>query len=117
MKIAVVGVTGLVGLEILKILEESAIFHHTELVPVASMKSVGSEVVFNKESHKVVSISDGYEANPDIAIFSAGSEVSRNWAPRFAGSNIFVVDNSSAWRMDEGVPLVISRVSLGKLAT
>jgi aspartate-semialdehyde dehydrogenase len=111
MKIAVVGVTGLVGLEVLKILEESAIFHQTELVPVASMRSVGRTVEFNKESHRVVSISEGYEANPDIAIFSAGSEVSLNWAPRFAGSNIFVVDNSSAWRMDENVPLVVPEVN------
>ena len=115
MKIAIVGVTGLVGLEVLKVLEESAIFHHTELVPVASMQSIGKTVEFNKEQHKVVSLSDGYEANPDIAIFSAGSEVSRSWAPRFSGSNIFVVDNSSAWRMDENVPLVVPEINADTL--
>jgi len=111
MKIAVVGVTGLVGLEVLKVLEESAIFHQTELVPVASMRSIDKTVEFNKEKHKVVSIGDGLEANPDIAIFSAGSEVSKTWAPNFSGSNIFVVDNSSAWRMDENVPLVVPEVN------
>ena len=115
MKIAVVGVTGLVGLEVLKVLEESAIFHQTELVPVASMKSIGKEVEFNKEKHKVVSLGDGLEANPDIAIFSAGSEVSKAWAPSFSGSNIFVVDNSSAWRMDENVPLVVPEINADTL--
>ncbi len=111
MKIAVVGVTGLVGLEVLKVLEESAIFHQTELVPVASMRSIDKTVEFNKEKHKVVSIGDGLEANPDIAIFSAGAEVSKTWAPHFSGSNIFVVDNSSAWRMDENVPLVVPEIN------
>jgi aspartate-semialdehyde dehydrogenase len=115
MKIAIVGVTGLVGLEVLKVLEESAIFHQTELVPVATLRSVGRTVDFSKEKHKVVSISEGFEANPDIAIFSAGSEVSLNWAPRFAGSNIFVVDNSSAWRMDETVPLIVPEVNADSL--
>ncbi|MEA3478510.1 MAG: aspartate-semialdehyde dehydrogenase [Bacteroidota bacterium] len=111
MKIAVVGVTGLVGLEVLKVLEESTIFHHTELIPIASNRSVGKTVEFNKEAYEVMSIGDGYEANPDIAIFSAGTEASKAWAPRFAGSNISVIDNSSAWRMDENIPLIVPEIN------
>jgi aspartate-semialdehyde dehydrogenase len=115
MKIAVVGVTGLVGQVILKVLEESNIFSATELIPVASFSSVGKIIEFNREQYKVLSIGEGLEANPDIAIFSAGSVVSKEWAPKFAEVNITVIDNSSAWRTDENIPLVVPEINADNL--
>src|SRR5918993_5520910 len=95
MKIAVVGATGLVGTKMLQVLKERN-FPVTELIPVASERSVGKEVEFNGKKYKVVSMEDGISARPAIAIFSAGGSTSLEWAPKFAAAGITVIDNSSA---------------------
>lgn len=110
MKVAVVGVTGLVGNVMLEVLEKRN-FEITELIPVASERSVGKEITFCGKAYKVVSMSDGVAARPDIALFSAGGSVSKEWAPKFAEVGTFVVDNSSAWRMDPEVPLVVPEIN------
>ena len=99
MKVAVVGVTGLVGTKMLQVLTERN-FPVTELIPVASERSVGKEVEFKGKKYKVVSMADGIAAKPAVAIFSAGGSTSLEWAPKFAEAGIKVIDNSSAWRMD-----------------
>jgi N-acetyl-gamma-glutamylphosphate reductase len=99
MKIAVVGATGLVGGEILKVLAERN-FPVTELIPVASEKSVGKTIEFKGKSYKVHSVEDAIKAKPAIAIFSAGGSTSLALAPRFAEAGTTVIDNSSAWRMN-----------------
>jgi aspartate-semialdehyde dehydrogenase len=110
MKVAVVGATGLVGSKVLQVLDERK-FNVTELIPVASEKSVGKEVDFKGKKHKVVSMTDAIAARPAIAIFSAGGSTSLEWAPRFAEAGITVIDNSSAWRMDPSKPLVVPEVN------
>lgn len=110
MKVAVIGATGLVGQIMLKVLEERA-FPVSELWPVASAHSIGRKIIFNGVEHAVVSIEDAVEARPDIALFSAGASVSKEWAPRFAEVGCTVIDNSSAWRMTEGIPLVVPEVN------
>ncbi len=110
MKIAVVGATGLVGTEMLKVLAERQ-FPVTELLPVASAKSVGQPVHFQGKDYPVVSMEDAIAARPAIAIFSAGGGVSLEFAPRFAEVGTVVVDNSSAWRMDAGKKLVVPEVN------
>lgn len=110
MKIAVVGATGLVGGEILKVLEERN-FPVTELIPVASEKSVGSEVKFKGKSYKVVGVDTAISMKPAIAIFSAGGGTSLEQAPKFAAAGITVVDNSSAWRMDPTKKLVVPEIN------
>ena len=110
MKLAVVGATGLVGTEILKVLEERN-FPVDELLPVASEKSVGKEVEFKGRAYKVVSAADAIAAKPDIAIFSAGGSTSLALAPKFAEAGITVVDNSSAWRMDPSKKLVVPEIN------
>ena len=110
MKVAVVGATGMVGQMMLKVLEERA-FPVSELIPVASSHSVGKEVTFRGESHKVVSMEEGVAAHPDIALFSAGGSVSKEWAPAFASTGCVVIDNSSAWRMEKNIPLVVPEVN------
>lgn len=115
MKIAVVGATGLVGRKMLEVLAERD-FPVSRLVPVGSSRSVGKAVDFNGESVKVVSMENALDSRPDIAIFSAGSGPSREWAPKFASAGTFVVDNSSAWRMDPGVPLVVPEVNAHALS-
>ena len=110
MKVAVVGATGLVGQIMLKVLEERA-FPVTELLPVASENSVGKSVKFKGHEYKVISLQEAVEARPDLALFSAGASVSKEWAPRFAAVDCTVVDNSSAWRMTEGIPLVVPEVN------
>lgn len=110
MRIAVVGVTGLVGGVMLEVLKERK-FEITELIPVASERSVGKEILFNGKSYRVVSMADGVKSQPDIAIFSAGGSASKEWAPKFAAAGTFVVDNSSAWRMDPNVPLVVPEIN------
>ena len=99
MKVAVVGATGLVGSKMLQVLAERN-FPVTELLPVASEKSVGKEVSFRDKKYKVISIADAIAAKPDVAIFSAGGSTSLEAAPKFAAAGITVIDNSSAWRMD-----------------
>jgi aspartate-semialdehyde dehydrogenase len=110
MKIAVVGATGLVGTEMLKVLAERQ-FPVTELLPVASAKSVGQLVHFQGKDYPVVSMEDAIAARPAIAIFSAGGGVSLEFAPKFAEVGTVVVDNSSAWRMDATKKLVVPEVN------
>jgi aspartate-semialdehyde dehydrogenase len=110
MKVAVVGATGLVGSKVLQVLDERN-FNVTELIPVASEKSVGKEVEFKGKKYKVVSMTDAIAARPAIAIFSAGGGTSLEWAPKFAEAGITVIDNSSAWRMDPTKPLVVPEVN------
>ena len=110
MKVAVVGATGLVGSKMLQVLEERN-FPVTELIPVASERSVGKEVVFKGKSYTVVGMMDGIKAKPAVAIFSAGGGTSLEWAPKFAEAGIRVIDNSSAWRMDPTKKLVVPEVN------
>ena len=110
MKIAVVGATGLVGSTMLKILEERN-FPVTELIPVASERSVGGAVTFRGKDHKVVSAAEAIAMKPAIALFSAGGSVSLELAPAFAAAGCRVVDNSSAWRMDPTKKLVVPEVN------
>ena len=114
MKVAVVGATGLVGTKMLQVLAERN-FPVTELVPVASERSVGKEVEFKGKKYKVVSMSDGIAAKPAVAIFSAGGSTSLEWAPKFADAGIRVIDNSSAWRMDPTKKLVVPEVNANVL--
>ena len=110
MKIAVVGATGLVGTKMLQVLAERN-FPVTELIPVASEKSVGKEVEFKGAKYKVVSMTDAIAAKPAVAIFSAGGGTSLEWAPKFAAAGITVIDNSSAWRMDPSKPLIVPEIN------
>lgn len=110
MKVAVVGATGLVGRKMLQVLEERN-FPVTELIPVASERSIGKEVFFKGKPYKVVGMEDAIRMRPQIAIFSAGGDTSLAWAPRFAEAGITVVDNSSAWRMDPSKKLVIPEIN------
>lgn len=110
MKVAVVGATGLVGSKMLQILAERN-FPVTEIVPVASEKSVGKEIEFKGKKYKVVGMEAGIAAKPAVAIFSAGGGTSLEWAPKFAEAGITVIDNSSAWRMDPGKKLVVPEIN------
>ena len=110
MKVAVVGATGLVGSKMLQVLAERN-FPVSEIIPVASERSVGKEVEFKGKKYKVVSMLDGIAAKPDVAIFSAGGGTSLEWAPKFAEAGITVVDNSSAWRMDPTKKLVVPEIN------
>jgi len=109
-KIAVVGASGMVGQAMLRVLEERN-FPVEKLIPVASQKSAGKFTRFRGKNHKIVSIPEAAEQAPDLAFFSAGSSVSLDWAPVFAKNGSIVIDNSSAWRMDTGVPLVIPEIN------
>lgn len=110
MKIAVVGATGLVGQEMIKVLEE---FHFpvTEFIPVASEKSIGKKVSFNNKEYAVTSVMDAIQQKPDIALFSAGSKTSLEYAPMFAQNGTYVIDNSSAFRMDKDKPLIVPEIN------
>jgi len=110
MKLAVVGVTGLVGSVILKVLEERK-FNDIDLIPVASSKSEGKTITFLDKEISVKSIDEAITSTPDIAIFSAGSSVALDYAPNFAMRGTFVIDNSSAWRMKKDVPLVVPEIN------
>lgn len=110
MKVAVVGATGLVGSKMLQVLEERN-FPLTELLPVASEKSVGKEITYKGRMYKVIGMADAVAARPDIAIFSAGGGTSLEWAPKFAEVGTTVVDNSSAWRMDPTKKLVVPEIN------
>lgn len=114
MKVAVVGITGLVGGVMCKVLEERN-FPITEFLAVASERSVGKEVEFKGKTHTVISMEAAVEARPDIAIFSAGGSTSLEWAPKFAAVGTTVVDNSSAWRMDPDKKLVVPEINAGVL--
>jgi aspartate-semialdehyde dehydrogenase len=109
-KVAVVGVTGLVGSKMLQVLAERK-FPVSELIPVASESSVGKEINFNDKTWKVVSMQTAIDAAPDLALFSAGGSVSKEFAPKFAAKGTYVVDNSSAWRMEKDIPLLVPEVN------
>ena len=110
MRIAVVGATGMVGQVILKVLAERN-FPVTELLPVASARSVGKKVAFGGREWTVISIEEALASSPDIALFSAGGETSLEWAPRFAAAGTKVVDNSSVWRMDPTKKLIVPEIN------
>lgn len=110
MKIAVIGATGLVGTKMLEVLSERN-FPVSELIPVASEKSVGKEIDFKGKKYKVHSMSEAIATKPQIALFSAGGSASLEWAPKFADAGITVIDNSSAWRMDATKKLVVPEVN------
>jgi len=110
MKVAVVGATGLVGTKMLQVLAERN-FPVGELVPVASERSVGKEIEFKGKQYKIVSLQEAIDAKPAVAIFSAGGSTSLEWAPKFADAGITVIDNSSAWRMDDTKKLVVPEVN------
>ena len=114
MKVAVVGATGLVGTKMLQVLAERN-FPVTELIPVASPRSIGKQVIFKDKAYQVISMEDAIAAKPTIAIFSAGGTTSLEWAPQFAAAGIRVIDNSSAWRMDPSKKLVVPEVNASVL--
>ncbi len=114
MKIAVVGATGMVGEIMLRVLAERN-FPITELIPVASEKSVGKEIVYKDKKYKVVSLEDAVKMKPEIALFSAGGDTSLEWAPKFAEAGITVIDNSSAWRMDPTKKLIVPEINASQL--
>ena len=116
MKVVVVGATGLVGSKMLQVLTERN-FPVTELIPVASEKSIGKEVTFKGKNYKIVSASDAIAAKPDVALFSAGGSTSLELAPKFAEAGITVIDNSSAWRMDPTKKLVVPEVNADALTS
>ena len=115
MKVAVVGATGLVGTKMLQVLAERN-FPVTELIAVASERSVGKEVDFKGKKYKVVSMSEAIAAKPGLALFSAGGGTSSEWAPKFAAAGITVIDNSSAWRMDPSKPLIVPEINADVLS-
>ncbi|HNP53150.1 MAG TPA: aspartate-semialdehyde dehydrogenase [Ferruginibacter sp.] len=110
MKVAVVGATGLVGTKLLQVLAERN-FPVTELIPVASEKSVGKKINYNGNEYTIVSMDEAILRKPAVAIFSAGGSTSLEWAPKFAEAGITVIDNSSAWRMDPTKKLVVPEVN------
>ncbi|MFN5376457.1 MAG: aspartate-semialdehyde dehydrogenase, partial [Chitinophagaceae bacterium] len=114
MKVAVVGATGLVGTKMLQVLAERN-FPVTELIPVASEKSVGKEVEFKGKQYKVVGMQTAIDMKPAVALFSAGGSTSLEWAPAFAAAGITVIDNSSAWRMDPAKKLVVPEINASEL--
>lgn len=120
MKIAIIGATGLVGSVMLKVLEEARYIPFdkiSEIIPVASEKSVGKDLFFNNMPRKIVSITEAIAMKPDIAIFSAGASVSKTYAPLFAEAGTFVIDNSSAWRMSDDIPLVVPEINASLLSS
>ncbi len=110
MKVAVVGATGLVGTKMLQVLAERN-FPVDELLPVASEKSWGKEILFKGKPYTILSPQAAIDAKPAVAIFSAGGETSKTWAPRSAAAGITVIDNSSAWRMDPAIRLVVPEIN------
>jgi aspartate-semialdehyde dehydrogenase len=114
MKIAIVGATGMVGEVMLQVLAERN-FPITELIPVASEKSVGKKIEYNGKNYTVVGLQTAVDMKPDIALFSAGGETSLIWAPKFTEVGTTVIDNSSAWRMDENTKLVVPEINASSL--
>ncbi|QCE41282.1 aspartate-semialdehyde dehydrogenase [Psychroserpens sp. NJDZ02] len=114
MKIALVGATGMVGEVMRKVLEERQ-FPISEFIPVASERSVGKSISFNGKDYTIVSLQDAVNAKPDIALFSAGGNTSLEWAPKFAEVGTTVIDNSSAWRMDQSKKLVVPEINADQL--
>lgn len=115
MKLAIVGATGLVGTKMIQVLQERN-FQIDQFIPVASERSAGKEIEFKGKKHTILNLQEGVAARADIALFSAGGDVSKEWAPKFAEAGTTVIDNSSAWRMDTKVKLVVPEVN-GHLIT
>jgi len=115
MKVAVVGATGMVGEVMLKVLAERN-FPVTELLVVASERSVGKKLTFQGKEHTLIGLETAVAAKPDIAIFSAGGDTSLEWAPKFAAVGTTVIDNSSAWRMDPTKKLVVPEINASELS-
>lgn len=116
MKVAVVGVTGMVGGVMLRVLEEQQ-FPVSELIPVASEKSIGKEIIFKDKAYSVLGMQQAINAKADLALFSAGGGTSLEWAPKFAETGCTVVDNSSAWRMDPTKKLIVPEINAKALTT
>ena len=114
MKVAVIGATGVVGTVMLNLLDKRK-FPVTEIIPVASERSVGNKIKFQGKEYSIVSITEAVAMKPDIALFSAGGSTSQEWAPKFAENGTRVVDNSSAWRMDSTKKLIVSEVNSATL--
>ena len=114
--VAVIGATGMVGQMILKILEERN-FPVSELIPVASEKSVGKKIVFKNKEHKITGLAEAVAKKPDLALFSAGGKTSLEWAPKFAAVGTTVIDNSSAWRMDPSKKLIVPEINAAEIAS
>ncbi len=114
MKVVVVGATGMVGRVMLRVLEEQNIIRD-ELLVVASNQSIGKKIEFAGQKLIVQSLQSALDQRPDIALFSAGGNVSKEWAPKFAKKGCFVIDNSSAWRMDENTPLVVPEINADQI--
>ncbi len=110
MKLAVVGVTGLVGGVMMRVLDEHD-FPIDEFLPVASERSVGKDIEFRGKNYKVIGMADAVQQRPDVAIFSAGGSTSLEWAPKFAEAGTTVIDNSSAWRMDPNKKLIVPEIN------
>lgn len=110
MKVAIIGATGMVGTVLLKVLEERN-FPVSQLLPVASQRSLGRELVYKGTMYKIVAMQEALAAKPDIAIFSAGGATSIEWAPQFAEAGTTVIDNSSAWRMDVTKKLIVPEIN------
>jgi aspartate-semialdehyde dehydrogenase len=115
MKVAVVGVTGMVGTIMLELLEQRK-FPVSELIPVASKKSAGKTVAFNGKAYKIITLEEAVKLTPKIAIFSAGGDVSLSWAPKFEKIGCTVIDNSSAWRMDPKKKLIVPEINANILS-
>ncbi|WP_397364055.1 aspartate-semialdehyde dehydrogenase [Olleya sp. R77988] len=114
MKVALVGATGMVGDVMIKVLQERQ-FPVTEFIPVASERSVGKTITFNNKDYTIVGLQDAVNQKPDIALFSAGGSTSLEWAPKFAEVGTTVIDNSSAWRMDQNKKLVVPEINANQL--
>lgn len=114
MRVAIVGATGMVGEVMLKVLAERN-FPITELIPVASEKSVGKEIAYKDKMYKVVNLETALSMKPNVALFSAGGETSIEWAPKFAEIGTTVIDNSSAWRMDSTKKLIVPEINASVL--
>jgi aspartate-semialdehyde dehydrogenase len=114
MRVAVVGATGMVGQVMLKVLEERK-FPISELIPVASERSIGKEIQYKGKGYKIIGLQDAVLEKPDIALFSAGGTTSLEWAPKFAEVGTTVIDNSSAWRMDQNKKLVVPEINASSL--
>ena len=114
MKVAVIGATGVVGTVMLNLLDKRK-FPVTEIIPVASERSVGNKIKFQGKEYSIVSLTEAVAMKPDIALFSAGGSTSQEWAPKFAENGTRVVDNSSAWRMDSTKKLIVSEVNSATL--
>jgi len=115
MRVAVVGATGMVGNVMLEVLKERN-FQISELIPVASERSVGKTIEYKGTSYTIVSLNDAVAMKPDVALFSAGGETSLEWAPKFADAGTTVIDNSSAWRMDLDKKLVVPEINANQLS-